>query len=248
MDEELKSAIEESLPSDQPQVESAPQDETPESSPEVPAETPAKQVEQEVPFHQHPRFKELVEDRNTAREDAKRANAQLMEIVNKLQQPQAPKADEYANLTPEERVFYESLDKRIQSKVQDLVGKKEAEFKHEILQTKATQAAMMYDRFLKDHPDVKSKSPEEDAIAEKFRQGYSLDDSYKLVMGPSREQQLMMELDKLKRERQQQTVKKKVAASQDTGSVSQSSPVISQKLSTRQKIEGFVEEFLRTAK
>ena len=61
--EELKDAIE----------ESSPLDVNTESSPVVPEETPSPKVEQkEVPFHEHPRWKEVQEDRRMAQERADR--------------------------------------------------------------------------------------------------------------------------------------------------------------------------------
>src|SRR5574343_428480 len=101
MSDELKSAISESLP-ENVTVESLPtdvnKDVQPDSSQVAPVETPTPKVEQEEPFHKHPRWQEMRERERQANERAERLERQLMEISNKLATPKEPTQDPYSGM------------------------------------------------------------------------------------------------------------------------------------------------------
>ena len=227
--EDLKSVIQESLPDDG-QVESSPtpevkQDVQAESSTAVPEEATSPKAE-ELPFNEHPRFKQLIEDRNYERQRAERLEQNLQQIVNKLSQPQvAPQVDQYANLTADERLFYENLDKRTQRIVDEKIGREREVFANEIQEAKQTTAALIYKDFLARHPDIQSNSQEENQIAQKVRMGYQLDDAYEVVMGPVKRQNLEREITEKYKKQQQDKTQQKIRANQETSTIPSGSPI-----------------------
>ena len=129
----------------------------------------------DAPFHEHPRFKEIVEEKNWYRQQMER----LMEQVQRPPQPEAPQVDPYAHMTAEEQAFYRNMDKRIEERAQA------------ILQRSVTPqlnagieeiARLRVEQFRKDHPDVSANSSEEARISDKIRQGYLPEDAYRSVM------------------------------------------------------------------
>lgn len=177
MDNPIQSAIQESLP----------ENVTPESLPvnadvtqEAPAEAPAQQVEQvkETPFHEHPRWIERQRELELLRQQ----NSQLMELVkvSKAPAPQ-PVTDEYANLTPEEREAWRRIEKLAEDKARKVISEVAPAYEQELTQTKEALAAIAYERFQAKYPDVSPGSQEEEAIAQLYKRGYSLDDAYKVV-------------------------------------------------------------------
>src|SRR3990167_6564164 len=108
----LVSAISDSLPENVTEESLPPRaDVTQESSSAAPAETPAQKVEpKEPPFNEHPRFKELIEERNYWRNVASKAVERP--VIQQQQAPQAPSEDPYAGMSEEEKTFYRRLDER----------------------------------------------------------------------------------------------------------------------------------------
>ena len=224
---ELENAIEASQPSD---VQSAPSAEQT-GEPVAHVETPTQKVEQEkeVPFNEHPRWREVQEERNYWRE-----------LALKQAQPTVsptPQADPYAGLTPEEKVFWQKVDERAEAIAQKKIESVRPQVEQELRQTKEAVSLMAYERFQQQHPDVKPGSPEENAIAQYFQKGYTLDDAYKVVM-----------FDKIGTQKAQQAkevlvnkVQQKIAANVETKTISPTSN-LSPKASFREMMKREMEK------
>lgn len=91
---------------------------------EAQATAPAE-TKQETPFHEHPRFKELVEQKNRYAEEAKAIKEQLAEMQKRFEAQSQPKVTENPLLTrlkgidPEFAEFIDKLNTRAQ-KVEEL--------------------------------------------------------------------------------------------------------------------------------
>lgn len=178
---ELTEALEGSVPSTEQQ---SPDTQTPTAqqgeSQEQEEEQPV--AEEQVPLHEQPRFKEVVDEKNWYRKQLE-SQMQHQQTQQQFQQPQAP--DPYANLTPEEQRWYRDRDAR----VEQIAAKKVEQY---IQQRVAPQleagrrelARMTVTDFRRAHPDIKANSPDELTIAEKISTGYQPEDAYWSVMGP----------------------------------------------------------------
>lgn len=213
---------------------SQPQDEQAESSPavEAPVETPTQQVEPEQkPFDEHPRFKQLIEDRNNWRDLA-------MKTAKSPQPIQSAPDDPYAGMTPEERDFYRKMDERNEKIFEKKLAQVAPQFEQRIRDTQEAVVALSYERFQQLHPDVKAGSSEENAIAEKVQMGYPLEDAYKLVMFDK------IRTDKQNQVKTAQTVKtqQKLAANVETQTIPTMSVKTKEKLSFRDMLKKQMEE------
>ncbi len=137
----------------------------------------AQEQETEAPLHEHPRFKEVIEEKNWYKQQLE----QMMQRQPPQQQPQKPEEAQLGS-TPDEREFWGLVKE---------VGRKEAEriINERIspqLEAGAKEfARMAVSQFRRDHTDIEPNSPEEQEIAQKIRQfNYSPDDAYWAVMGP----------------------------------------------------------------
>ena len=186
-------------------------------------------VKEEVPLHEQPRFKEVIAEKNWYKQ-------QLEEQLQRQQAPQPPPTptDPYAGMTPEEKVFWmkqreiarEEARKEFSQNVAPQIEAAKREF-----------ARLQISQFRDNHPDVKPDSPEEMQIAAKVRQGYSLDDAYKVVMwgrkvGEKQQQQTQQQQQRLQAKRQANVVSPRTVSSQAT-----SSPKMSYEEEIRHKLE-----------
>ena len=212
-------------------------DVTPESSQAAPVETTTQKVEQatpEVPFNEHPRWQEIMEERKFLREQLAIANSRQV-----AQQPaQAIEADPYAGMDAETKTFYQNLDKRNEAIIKKAVAEKEVEFKRELSETKQILATVAYERFQSKHPDVSPNSPEEAAIAKLYSRGYALDDAYKVAMFDKMQNQKVQQAQVKKT----QTIQNKVAANVETSTIPANSGLPQGK---KQSIREYVEEQIR---
>ena len=230
--EELEKAIQEKIPDDATQnSQTAPKDAEGEPSTPAPEETPSPKVEQknEPPFNEHPAWKSFQErkerEAQMERERADRLERQLMEITNRLTSNTQPDKDPYENMSAEEKVFYQNLDSRYKKMFQEELSQKERIFRQELQESRATQAAIIYDKFLKENPDVKAGSVEESKIADRLRMGYTLEDSCELVMGPMRRQRQAEESAVKERQLRSKKTQQKIAANQETNTIPPNSPI-----------------------
>jgi len=133
---------------------------------------PVKEEQGETPLHEHPRFKEVVDEKNWYKQ-------QLEQQMARQQQPQAPPQDPFAGMTPEEKVFWQNVDARAETKAKQIL---QTQVNPQLQAGIQEVARLRVEQFRRDHPDIKADSVEETAIAEKIRTGYLPEDAYRAVM------------------------------------------------------------------
>ena len=198
------------------QESSTVQDETTESSPvQVEEATSQKATEKEPPFHEHPRWKEMQEEKRQLLEEKR----QLLELANKMtphQQAVQVEQNIYEAKTPEEKAFWQQIEK-----VADSISAKrekklrdELETEKQVLYKQTSQ--LLANEFLKSHPDIKKGSEELKQIVS-TAQGRSLDldEAYKLVMFDKNVELAAAR----KQEKTQETLKQKSAANLETKTI-----------------------------
>jgi len=136
--------------------------------------TPQQPESQEqVPFNEHPRFKELIDERNWYKQQLEQRLAQQSQ-----QQPQQPTQDPYVGMTAEEEKFFRMIDARAEK----IAEQKLRQISPVIDAGRMELVQMKVQQFRVAHSDIKPNSPEEIAIAEKIQLGYLPEDAYKTVM------------------------------------------------------------------
>lgn len=177
--DDLKSAIQDSLPEDVIADSSTAEA----GNPEALVETTTPKVEQKPPFNEHPDWKKFQERKERevqeSQERANRLERQLFELTNRLTQPKVEDPDE--GMSAEERAFFEKMDKRAELRARKVIEEMAPQFRSELKETREVVAALTYEKFLNKYPDVAPGSQEEGQIAQLFQRGYSLDDAYKVV-------------------------------------------------------------------
>jgi hypothetical protein len=181
--------------------------------------------EQNVPFNEHPRFKELIEERNWYRQQLERQNQNQPQA-----QPQQPTTDEFAGMTPEEERFWRAIDARADKRA-------EQKFKqvNPMLEAGVRELTnMKVQQFREAHKDIKANSPEEIQIAQKIQMGYLPEDAYRSVMWDKRS----ADAEKQANSNIKQKIEAKKLANVEQTSIPQggTSPTKS-KLTLRQRIE-----------
>ena len=241
MPEELQDAIEESLPSDE-NLESSPEVDS-ELDQEVSSEATEPQAEtKEPPFNEHPRWKEVQEEKRVAQERADRLEQQLMDISNKLATPKEPGKDPYDGMNEEMREWAKFIDNRAEAIADKRAEKERKLYREEQTQTKQQLAMIAYKEFQTRHPDVQPNSSEENAIAKRVSMGYSPDDAYEIIVGSTKRKALEEELAKTRRVKAKNT--QKLAANLETGGVASGSPIQPKDNMT---VRDFVEHQLKQA-
>lgn len=145
-----------------------------------------EQKQEEVPFHHHPRFKELTEENRWLKQNME----QIIQQRTAQQQFQQPTQDPYAGMTLEEKAFWQNIDQRIEKRAKAIADERLLSI-NPMLEAGAKEIAnIKVQEFRKAHPDIKPNSPEEYEIAKKINEasriGYTLtpDEAYWSVMGP----------------------------------------------------------------
>lgn len=251
MENDLKSAISDSLPDDAVQSVSSTQPDVKDvSSTPAPEVTPSPKVEQQTPFHLNPDYIAFKQRQERKFEELNRQREQeLYELRQQVETLKRPK-EENLNLSDEElraKAFYEQLDRRMEDRLNAKLAEKEKVYQQELQMTRASLAALAYKEFQKRHPDVKSGSDTENLISEKVRQGYDVEDAYELVAGNQARESKIRELEEKLKAQQQVKTTQKVAANLETSSIPSTSPVgTNPKLKGRAGIVAFIDEHLKS--
>ena len=198
-----------------------------------PAEgTAQKPVEKGIPFHEHPRWQQLIQERDKTREELQKTQQELQYIkgVVETQKPTVTLDDPYAHITdPETKRWYQDQDKRMRTIAQqeksDLEKKLRSEFEQEKRVLYQQFGKVEANEFLKSHPDLKRDSDELKAIVKKAQvytqsgMDYSeaLNDAYRTVMFDKAQEN---KVDELKKQNQLKT-QQKVQANLEIQQVSQ---------------------------
>jgi hypothetical protein len=202
------------------------------STPAEPVEATTQQAvqQEEVPFHAHPRFQELIE---TVR-DLKNQNQFLSQQLNKPVQEE----DEDKNLDPQTKVFYQELDKRVERKAKKLVDGQVEQFKPVVNALMAENAKLREKLFRNEHTDVIRGSVEEQKIAKLISMGVSEDEASWAIMGPKRVQSAGQKAQ----EKKVTTTQVKQQANLETSSVPKANGLPQQKSSFRDDLKRRMQE------
>lgn len=191
----------------------------------------AESQEQKVPFNEHPRFKELIDERNWYKQ----------QLEQRLQQPQPqpqfqqPAQDPYANMTPEEERFWRSVDVRAERIAEQKIQKVNPMLDAGIREL----TNMKVQQFRDTHKDIKPDSPEEIQIAQKIQMGYLPEDAYRAVMWDKK----VAETEKQANNNVKQRIEAKKQANVEQRSIPQSANLSTkEKLTLRQRIERNAQE------
>lgn len=244
MADELKSVIAESLPADGSAASSPAADVSSQSSETVPTEATVTKAEpKEVPFNQHPRWKEVLQDRDYWKQAA-------MEAIEKAKQPAPqPQNDPYSGMTLEEKAFWERNKKEAQAAAREVFLEESRKIIPELHQTRSEVTGLILRDFRKEHPDIQPGSEEEVQIAEKFKQYYrpgtnpidALNDAYLLVTAPRKFKETEETVRKKLTEEHTKKQQNKIAANLEGPNIPPSSPV--QGAKKRSTVE-IVDDFL----
>jgi hypothetical protein len=153
------------------------------------AGTQESNVQGDVPFHQHPRWQEVQQEREQLRQQ----NAQLLELLQKQQTPQTPsqqvqtqrRIDSLIDTAPDPQTkeFWRSMADIIREELGQGISEKEKLFKQEVGHLRGILSSMQLSDFRKQFPDVKAGSKEEKEIAGLIQAGLPRNKAYFAVMG-----------------------------------------------------------------
>ena len=236
-------------------VDSSPLGEEIASSPEVqeeikeqqpdtqtpPAEQGESQEEEQqetenVPFHKHPRFQELIEENKWLKSNMETI---IQQRQNQLQFQQ-PQQDRYAGMTLEEKAFWQNVDNRIEERATKIAEQRIGQLTPMLDMGAKELATIKLQQFRKEHADVKPDSPEEYSIARKMNEaramGYPMnaEEAYWIVMG---NKGLKVAETKVKQQTKKQFEAKKQANVEQRSIPSGNNLPTKEKLTLRQRIE-----------
>ncbi len=148
------------------------------------AEPTAEQGGQE-PLHENPRFKEVISQKNKAAEEAAYWRGQAE--ANKSQPVQdAPEVDPYQDQDAQTKLYHQQRDTHTQQMIEKALKAKDAQYQSVIEKQTRVVGELQARMYRQDNVDVPKGSEEEMAIAEKIRNGYTLEDATWSVMGKKR--------------------------------------------------------------
>lgn len=170
-------------------------------------------VEKEVPFHQHPRFKELVDQKNEAKQQADLLQQKLLELTDKALTRKEPSEDPYADLDGESKRWLKQRDVQVEEIARRVAAEERKKAEVEIQMVRNEYGKVAAQQFLSGHPDVNKGSDELRTIVNKAREiGGNLDDAYKIVMFEKNGEAAARRATQKK----QQQIKEKLAANVET--------------------------------
>jgi len=168
-------------------------------------EATSEKATEEVPFNEHPRFKQLIDEKNELKDEVKQLRNQVFDAVK----PKEVEQDPLAGKSPEEKEFWRNVKEISRKEAMEVAKQKEAEL--QAIRNEYGKVAA--NQFLSSHPDVKKGSEELKQVVKKAQEiGGNLEDAYKIVMFDSNAQR---EVEKVKKVKQQKT-KEKIAANVET--------------------------------
>lgn len=202
------------------------QDEEAESSTEeTQVEEATSQEATEKPFNEHPRFQELISEKNELKDQNKALQQQMFQLINKAPQENKEAIQEklYDANTPEEKAFWAQVEKIADAKASKARSDAEKVYQHELAKRDQMIGGVIAKDFLKAHPEVKKSSEEMKEITQKAQiyaaSGMSLEtaleDAYTVVMSPKLAQ-MAVEKEKQRGVKRKQD---KLAANVETKSV-----------------------------
>jgi len=162
------------------------EDETTESSTVESEEATSQEATQEQeqpvepPFHEHPRWQQMQEEKARMAEEVAYLKGQ------QEARPGIPEVDPYAGQDPQTKVFYQDLDKRTNQAIEKAVQQERQQYQATLNALASQNAKIQEKLFRQDETDVKPNSPEENEIAVLIGQGVDPNKAAWAVMGPKR--------------------------------------------------------------
>lgn len=184
----------------------------------------------ETPFHEHPRFKELISEKNELKEANAKLQNQLFEVMKTPSTMAAKVEDKIYNAnTPEEREFWQTVERVAENKIERVRSEERNRYEGEMKNLQNMVGRTLANDFIKNHPDVEKGSPEMERIVSKaYRMAASggdlseaLEDSYRSVMFDTVKEKAV----KAHQEKTKEKAKEKQKANVETTSVPKNSPV-----------------------
>ena len=189
--------------------------------------TSQEATEKEPPFHEHPRFQELIAEKNELKEENKQLQQRMYETLEKMQTPTQETAKEqlFTANTPEEKQFWQQVINIAEKKAEERFSARERQYEQRIKASEKMTGNLIVKNFLKAHPDLKKSSVEMKEITQK---AYSLaqtgmdvtdalEDSYKVVMFDKVQDQRVVQA----KQQKQQKLVEKARANVETTSIPQ---------------------------
>jgi len=192
------------------------------STTEIQDEEATSQKATEEPFHEHPRFRQLIDEKNELKQEVQ----QLRQHVLDSSKPKEPQEDPYEQFADEEQKrLAKQWDKHITEVARKAAAEERKLAEGELDVYRRMVGGVIAKDFIKSHDDVKKGSPEMVEITKKAQiyarsgmdLGDALEDAYKVVMS---EQHVQNAAEKAQKKQQQKT-KEKIAANVETSGVSQ---------------------------
>lgn len=215
MEEEQKVA---KIEEDSTPVQDAEESESSTDEAQVEEATSEQATEKQTPFHEHPRWKEIQEEKLEWKERAQKLEEQYLELAK----PKTPEADPYADVEDKQtKDWYKQRDERMKQIAKEAAAVERQKAEIEIKALRDAYGQIAAKDFLKDHPDVKKGSDDLKQIVQKAQAiGGNLEDAYKIVMYESNAQKAVEAATKKKTKQTQD----KLAANVETKGVPPSLP------------------------
>ena len=219
------SEVPESLPVDDQAAPSAAQtQEAPQTTEQAPppSSQPVSPPE-EPPFHQHPRWQEMQQEKRVLQDQ----NRQLLETLQRVAQPQGQpqpqvEVDPYAGMEPQTADFYRQMDRRIEQKAAQIAAQQVQPLQQALVAGQRQLVGITISKFYQDNPDVVPNSPEAEAIANLVHPpdgspGLQLEHAKWVVMGPKYAQQARAGTQRVNTQQQRQTAVRQAAPEHGSG-------------------------------
>ena len=160
------------------------------STAEETQETEQPQEVKEPPFHEHPRWKEVQDEKNRAREEADYWRSQATNLVDKFQQPGASQPSQqevdiitkYGAQDANTREFLRDMTQEMRREANKIADERSSQLTRENEALRRTVAGIQEKIFRQENIDVEPNSPEEKEIATYVSMGMPLDKATKAVM------------------------------------------------------------------
>lgn len=169
---------------------------------------PESQEQEQAPLHEHPRFKEVIDEKNWYKQQLEQQlSKQQSQQVQPTQQPQQP-VDPYAGMTPEQEQAARWIDQRIEARAKEIAQKEIGTIKPVVQQGYQEIINMKVGEFRRNFPDIQPGSSDEKQIAGLMRQGLSMNQAYWAHMG---ERGVQQKVQQIKQQNQRKLEQKRQA-------------------------------------
>lgn len=194
-------------------------DETSDSSTEETQDSEATEeqaTEEQTPLHEHPRFKEVIGEKNELKEQVQALQNKLLEVTDRVTTNQQSKEDPYADLDQQSKAWLKQRDAQVEEIARRVATEERKKAEVEMQAVRNEYGKLAAQQFLDKHEDVKRGSEELTKIVEKAKAiGGNLEDAYKVVMFDKNVEKAVQGATK----KRQEKIKEKIKANVETEGV-----------------------------